>query len=91
MQWVLTCCCMEEIKRLTSPKNRLSIVSEAKEMRERVIYQNGGYRVVPIVLGYVVRGLNGQVVERFRPQEVQDAVELVDALAEDEGCFEAVA
>jgi len=46
---------------------------------------------VPIVLGYVVRGLNGQVVEKFRPQEVQDAVELVDELAEDEGCFEAVA
>jgi hypothetical protein len=60
-------------------------------MRERAIYQNGGYRVVPIVLGYVVRGLNGRVVERFRPQEVQDAVELVDELAEDEGCFEAVA
>lgn len=46
---------------------------------------------MPIVLGYVVRGLNGRMVERFRPQEVQEAVELVDELAEDEGCFEAVA
>lgn len=46
------------------------------------IYHNGKYRIVPHVTAFVVVGENGQVLDRYRADEIELAIETVDAMAQ---------
>ena len=60
-------------------------------MNEQTIYQNGRYKVVPLTVGYIVKGRQGQTLFRYAPEEIEDAVQTVDEMAIADGVYEAVA
>jgi hypothetical protein len=50
-------------------------------MREFVIYSRGGYRVVPLIRGYIVKSLQGGEICPFAENDVDGAIDFVDELA----------
>ena len=48
------------------------------------IYTNGRYKVIPLVVAYVVVRKDG--IQVFRRDSVEDAIEDVDMLASEDSC-----
>lgn len=49
-------------------------------MNEYAIYKRGGYKVVPLIRGWVVKGPSGAICP-FNSQDVDEAIDFVDELA----------
>lgn len=50
-------------------------------MREYAIYRRRGYTVVPLILGYIVKGQDGRTICPFAETDVDGAIDFVDELA----------
>lgn len=51
----------------------------------QAIYSNGGYSLVPLVAGYIVKSQDGNIVLRFSLAQLEMGIESVDELAEMSG------
>lgn len=49
-------------------------------MQGQVIYVNGRYRLIPVVIAYVVRDAEGK--ELYRSKRIDDAIDACDHMAE---------
>lgn len=59
---------------------------------EQTIYQNGRFKIVPLIVGYRVVESGGRVIyPHFQPEQIELAVNSVDELAIADGCYRAVA
>lgn len=54
-------------------------------MMAQTIYQNGKYRIVPIVCGFTVLGIDGRPIQRFETGEIEEAIATVDDMAYHDG------
>ena len=56
------------------------------------VYENGRYKVLAVIKGFIVLGPKGErIYETCSPEDIEDAVSLVDELAQRDGCYAAVA
>ena len=50
--------------------------------REMVVYQRDGFRIVTLIAGFLVRGKDGAILDRYKAHELEEAVQTLDEMVE---------